>query len=1363
MKFLNKKNKIKLLKHSWVLGLGIIPIVASTCGVSSTFIKNSYFTSNSNGKLSSNLSLTQISKDSLKTNSGMQSYLKSVVNKILYNWLVNLAQKNSDYKSKLDSEIKTVNDSYNDSVDSYKDKYGSSWQLKFQQEVLDPAGGTKESYINNQLYSFARTTLTNDLFSSLYVCVYDDTNKKVVLNPTADQIFQALKNMTSSSGDSTSSTPKYVFKFDRGIDLLSKDNPGDEFAKFQDFIFQKYVQYENPYIVDYSLWKYSTPSGTDGINSVYNTSNTGSDNNDSSNNNSGSGDSSSGSGGGSSSTKSYISKISTSLQDDSSSSDDSNNDSSGDSSTTTTTGGSYAFPYFGNEGSTNDSISTINKFLNFVKDSKTNSNYNNSSNGTTTINDSSSDNLGLKSINLKYTDDTSTMKLVKNNSIFSDQSVEFAAAASYMYGVLGNNSSGGSSAITTVVDANSSNSASQITNINSSITHNIDLTNNSSKNTDKNNNPFDLITRNFVSSNDLYNSSTTSGKNTSDATANNISKLKISADYLKKIINPNGPLSSLLNNSDDYYVIDNFIPGNITTSSASAQVSTDGSSNSLSNFMFFRDSTGVQAVSIDGDTLINKATTISQKKKNAAMVVLYRYFLGNDTGASFTVNLSSELSSFFSTNIDWLIYQYATESGLKELDGSTYSQAMFTNNLSGSDKNLATAIANFLPASTYYNSSYTAAQKMYEAKKTYNQNYGYSVYKNGLASNFNYSYASDSQASNSGVNSSFLYTNALLASTANNPYLTTTTSINADSMSLSGNKDSSKQTDSLYNAVLNAIDVVTNSLTVQKAYFDKYTQYVYSNNEYVNAALLGVLSNTSFLSSEIENPILSSYIGDFYTINSQTKDNDTFNSFKLSSNPFDSSESTTNIQTYLQNAMYNFYFLSSFTGETDSLFSYGATDNTKSSTNVADSTPSISLDNIRKYSWDLWNSSNKLDYSSQVINYNALYKTVATVKYLLGTDLSNFLSYMKDLVGNDNAFVVWENSENVNTSSLANFNTTSKASGTTNSSNTPSSSSLISYSTPITNINNQSYGPYVGKNNSSTSSLSYNVYSSNLYQTTLNSSYYSATTGSSSTGKATDSTTAYKMGFKGLQTASNKSLSDDVSDVLFTNPWKTNIGTTGVLYQYKSLDNLKNIVNGISSISDLTTLVTNIDTLTNFKFNFSDDISSEISLSAKKSKLINSLQTNLGTTSSSSSNYYFTPFSGYVGVNSSTSSASTTNNVSAYGSSTSKYGIFAYQLNADSFTSLDSLRKALGANGAKDTSSNDQADEIICNLIVQYAAQSTNQSYIIPTIVKDSRVDIYDIRVYNAFSSDGLTWVKNWRTITTSSGNSSDSSSGSSD
>lgn len=1369
MRFLNKKNKIRFLKHSWVLGLGVIPIVVSACGVSSTFIKNSYFTSGSNGQLSSNLSLSQISQDSLKTNTGMQAYLKTTVNKILYNWLVELGKNNSDYQSKLDSEISSVNTSYNDLVKTYKDKYGSSWELKFQQEVLDPAGGTKDSYINNQLYTFARTTFTTNLFSSLFVSVYDKTTSKVVLNPTVDQILSALKTATSSTNaQATTDSNTYTFKFDRGIDLLSEQYPDEEFAKFQDFIFQKYVEYENPYIVDYTTWKYGTPSGSEGINSVYNTSNTGTD--------SGSSDSNSGSssGGGSSTnpsttTNSAISKVSSSLHDDTSSSDSSSSDSSGDSSSdssTTSTAGSYAFPYFGYNGSTNETANTIEKFKNFLTDAS--NNY--ETNGTTTVASDSSDSLGLKSIDLKYTDDTSTMKLVKNNSIFTDQSVEFAAAASYMYGILGasattSSESSGSSGSTTAT-----NSTNQITSINDKITHNIDLKNSSVSSRNDSTNPFDIITKNFISQNDLY-SGTSSGVD-AKATDNSINKLKLSASYLKSIINPSGPLASLLTNTQDYYVIDNFIPGTITTNSTASQDTVSNSKN-LSNFMFFRDSTGVQAVSVDGDSLIGKATTVSQKKLIAAMVVLYRYFLGNDTGASFTVDLSSELSSFFSSNVDWLIYQYATQSGLKEIDGTSYTQSMFTNQVEGNDKTLADAIANFLPAYTYYNLSYSAAQKMYDAKKAYNQNYGYSVYKNGLASNFNYSYANSSQSQVIGVNSTYLFTNALLASTATNPYVTNSSGVNVNETT--GAKDST----TLYQTVMSAISAVTSSLTVQTAYFDKYTQYVYSNNEYVNAALLSTLSNTSFLSAEIQNPILENYIGNFYTENSAdnaTPKASSFNEFNLNgTNPFKTANSSDNtntskIQTYLQNAMYNFFFLNNFTGETDSLFSYGTTENTKTSAASQDAnSSSISLDGIRKYSWDLWNSPNNIDYATKVVNYNTLYKTIATVKYLLGTDLSDFLSYMKDLVGDNQAFVVWENSQNTNISSLANQTTSSGSAPATQdegtSSSTLTSKSLISYSTPITNINNQSYGPYVGSSANTTSALSYNVISGNLYQTTLNTSYYAATTAPTTNSGKDANSSSNMMGFKGLQTSTNKSLSDDVSTALFTSPGVTSIGTKGVLYQYKSLDNLKNIVSNISSISDLQTLTTNIDTLTNFKFNFTADIDAQLTLASKKSTLLTLFQEKLGTsTSSSTTNDYFTQFSGYVGAKSTTSGSTntgTTTDVEAYGTGTSKYGIFAYQLNADSFSSLSNLQTALGASTST-TNSYETADEIICNLIVQYAAQTTNQSYIIPNLVSESRVTIYDIRVYNAFSSDGATWVRNWKNITTSS-SSSDSSSGSSE
>ncbi|RXY95896.1 hypothetical protein D8X55_05135, partial [Malacoplasma penetrans] len=80
-KFINKTKKGKLLKYGWTLGLGVIPVIASSCGVSSTLIKNSYIVTGD--QFTSNLSLSSIATKSLQSTSGMSAYLKSVVDRIL--------------------------------------------------------------------------------------------------------------------------------------------------------------------------------------------------------------------------------------------------------------------------------------------------------------------------------------------------------------------------------------------------------------------------------------------------------------------------------------------------------------------------------------------------------------------------------------------------------------------------------------------------------------------------------------------------------------------------------------------------------------------------------------------------------------------------------------------------------------------------------------------------------------------------------------------------------------------------------------------------------------------------------------------------------------------------------------------------------------------------------------------------------------------------------------------------------------------------------------------------------------------------------------------------------------------------------
>ncbi|MDE7088074.1 MAG: hypothetical protein K2O19_00905, partial [Malacoplasma sp.] len=385
------------------------------------------------------------------------------------------------------------------------------------------------------------------------------------------------------------------------------------------------------------------------------------------------------------------------------------------------------------------------------------------------------------------------------------------------------------------------------------------------------------------------------------------------------------------------------------------------------------------------------------------------------------------------------------------------------------------------------------------------------------------------------------------------------------------------------------------------------------------------------------------------------------------------------------------------------------------------------LTNIRKYSFDLWNEQNQSEYLIQVSNFNALYNLVSVVKYLMENNFANFLKYMKDTLLNENGFVVWENSSNT----ILNSSTT-----------TLTSQSLIDQSKIYTNINNSIYGSYYGKaitnigNNSSTttpstSALTNNIISDSFYQSTLNTNYLIATSSSTSGNNL--------LGFMGLQTYNNNSLSSDVVDALFTKTYNNNINLNGCLYSYgNNKEALIKIINNTQNFSDLSNLASNLDTLTNYNYSFATTIENNLlKLSEKKSELIKIVET--------LPDNYFTKFDGYVGEEISGENNSTT--INAYSStlsSATKYGTLAYQLNYDDFASFASLQKALGAK-ENDQNSYKFANEIICNLLVQFASKNTET--FLAQIINKNRFEVYDIRAYNAFSQNGIIWISNWKKI----------------
>ncbi|MDE6562952.1 MAG: hypothetical protein K2J98_01560, partial [Malacoplasma sp.] len=1064
----------------------------------------------------------------------------------------------------------------------------------------------------------------------------------------------------------TTTSSAYKFKFDNRIDLLSSSNqrPDVEFASFQDFIFQKYAEYENPYVVDFAQWNYSVPSDPLGINSLYKTPENPNAQNPDDTQNPTEGEQTTPTEVTTSSNKiSLKMKKNMNFYDDTTTDDGTSGD-SGDSGTeTSANAGSYAFPYFGNENATNTVEGTLSKFINFLTGSK----FTNSSSNKDVTNYEIDSETGIKSIPLVNSDNVTTSKLIKNSTLFSDEGTEFAAAVSYMYGK----------------------NTNQLTDINSSISHNIDLTATDNKG-------LDLISANFINQNNPYNNTQTSGNDT----ANQINPLQLSTDYLKNIVNNDGNLKDLM--SQNVYVIDNFIPSKIKIDASNEY------ENSLNKFIFFRSQDGVYAASIDGDSLISKGTNTQQKKLNSAFVVLYRYFLNKYSNQNFTVDLLTELSNFFKTNVNWLVYQFALLSSHKGIDGTNFNQTMFnvnTLNSSQSDKNLATAISDFSASVGYYDKAKTAAEKMYDSKKTYNQNYGYSVYSNGLASNYNYEYASDTQADYYSVNKNFLYKNAILSSTSINPFKT-------DHNSSVNSNTNNKTNTSLYTTIINALSSVTDSLVVQPAEYDKYSQYLYCTNSYVNYALTNVLSDSDFISKLIKNSVFENYIGDFYSTSDY--------SFNLKNNPFktannEDNTSVSDLQDYLKSAINNFFFIQNYQNESNKLFAYGTTPSTKS----AESNKDDILTSIRKYSFDLWNNQNENEYLTKVSNFNTLYNLVSVVKYFMEDNFSNFLKYMKDFLLNENAFVVWQNSSNdiLNTNNQA-----------------PTSQSLVDIekSKIYTNINNSVFGSYFGKadtvvGNASTSTtttnsaLTNNIITNSFYQSTVNSNYFLATS-------SPNNTSNNLLGFMGMQTNNDNSLDSDVADALFRKTYNNNINLKGCLYSLASnKEALIKIINNTASFANLSNLASNLDTLTNYNYSFSVLIENNLlKISEKKKELIKIVET--------LPSDYFTKFDGYVGEETNSDSTTVINAYSSSSSSVTKYGTLAYQLSYNDFSSFASLQKALGAK-QNDQNSYKFANEIICNLIVQFANKNTET--FLPQIVNKNRIEVYDVRAYNSFSQNG--------------------------
>ncbi|MDE7099616.1 MAG: hypothetical protein K2N99_00155, partial [Malacoplasma sp.] len=356
--------------------------------------------------------------------------------------------------------------------------------------------------------------------------------------------------------------------------------------------------------------------------------------------------------------------------------------------------------------------------------------------------------------------------------------------------------------------------------------------------------PFDLITSNFISTN------TDDFKNDSSSTSSSDKKVlytQILDEQVKQILSSaaysqlstTGNNNSNYNSSNGLYVIDAFIPTDNTD---------------LSNVLFLRDDTAVYAIALDGEIYISKATSLTDAKKRAGNIVLFRYLQNkSNTNVGFSIDLPQTLKTFFDDNRDWLITKYAQ----LETNQNLFDFNFLDNNALAVLQDLA----NYAYVSGRYKRIENYEANLFEAKNKYDisdksgfaSNYGTKSFFNGLAARYPYPFSAAISQEQNKTGEIGHYT-ALDSLKLENPFGVNDQSLkDIDLNDPYGDKGIYKKLNSDISSY-----IAGKSFGPLKSNFDgfKYSQYIYTDDFFINQAILAVGNDGNLLSDLIKKNVL---------------------------------------------------------------------------------------------------------------------------------------------------------------------------------------------------------------------------------------------------------------------------------------------------------------------------------------------------------------------------------------------------------------------------------------------------------------------------------------------------------------------------
>lgn len=1183
--------------------IALVPTILTSCSseINSTLLDS--LVSKGNGlNLTNNLNLSDLAKYSLTTLTGSEKWMNQLNNQAIYQWYSKLAtsnlSKNKDgYNRLFETQKSEINDNYDDAYDSSKDSNGNDFILKFQQDELDIHGGNEDSWKKEKWLEWASSSFKTDLFANFYLSLVDKSGNFVPANEIN------LQKALTSSGD-------VLFKFNKNANNSGRidDYVANEYANFQQFIFDQWVQSENPFIISYVQWNYASP--TSGLDSIYNANAIGKD------------------------------------------------------PVNPTVTASYRFPYFSNS-KTNDSYSDVEKFLKFTDE---NNDFSDNDDGKK---------IGLINLNkYGYSSDSSSYKLINNVNSYSTDSSNLSMGSTFLF--------------STSFSANKKVDNETRQKVSKAIIKTSNL-------------PFDTITSNFIATDtssfenkilETDSSSTTSTEKTY------VFSTQILDNYVKEILSESAYQQLTTASSDTtttkydtnkgLYAIDAFIP-------------TD--KENLANVLFLRDASSVYAIAVDGETYISQASNLNDAKKRAGDIVLYRYLQNkSNTSLGISIDLPQTLSTFYDNNRDWLITKYSQLNSDQDLFDFSF--------LNGDGNVLAVLqdLADYIYISNRYKRIENYQTNLFEAKNKYDvadnsafaSNYGSKSFFNGLAASYPYPFsaATSQDTSNNGSIGYFTQLNALKLE---NPFG------DSDQTLKDIEFDDPYGEKGIYKKLNTDIStyIANKSFGPLVSNFDgfKYSQYIYTNDFFVNQAILAVGNDGNLLSDLVKkNILLESGLKDKFDLNT----NDYLNSklYDVSSYKFNNNE----VSSYVNNGLSNYFFNSNFDSSNSKwvglklsqTFNFNSTTTTDTS---SQSLPTISFDQLNSYRKEMWINENIKMNAVPADNYVNFLTLLSTIDYLMANDGQVFLSQLSSKLSSADSrlsFLVWETSIDTNNQKDA--------------ANKKPNELLYYQANVVSNVNNSQGSSYYPLN-SSASVLG--TTDSAFVNDSYLSSYYTHVSD--------------MINFQGILTNSS---SPNITESLRTNLF-SNLSQKGLLYGFADKrENLATMVKSFSS-SQVLSLANNIQKLFNL----------DISTVANASNL-NQMQQNLITIINDKNKIKdeaFQPKQGYINQD---LYIDESDSMSGY-----KYASYAIQLSENNLTSteifLSYLKSCFTSNDPNQTTSSTtntnadkQANDLFWNLVVQIATDSSVQTNAISNVTSTNKVTVYDIRLNNQL---GSRWILNYK------------------